>query len=251
MLKSFRTGVIVVVLLCFSVSNSVAVADPDDPDDPDKIVQSKETADDWLLTVSLDHVAITSVPNMAATAFTREAYISATATVKVQPLHPDQPPAPGTKVTQRSISLWLQEGCQAQLQVTTLTGNNSSQAGLSGSATSAGATSITPNVSETPNPSITETIQPGTIVGVNLLNKVYPDLAVNKAVKSPYPQLPTTPPWVGPGWTNDTLTVSLRDWDEKVDGCAGPVSLRFEAEATMSTPHSSDNVDGFSAIVQV
>jgi hypothetical protein len=243
-LKCFRAGVIVVVLLGLTLSAGVAVADPPNLEDVHQYQDSKVTSDGWRLHVFLDDVAINSVPNMAATAFTREAYVSATATVWVEPLHPDDPAPSWTDVTQRSISLWLQQGCQATLGATTLSLNNSSQAGLQGTATNAGATSITPNASETPNPQYQQALSPGTAVGKNLQNKAYPD---NKVL----PPQPRKPPWVGPGWTNDTLTVSLQNWDMRIDGCAGPVSFRFIAEATMSTSRSDDGVDAFSAIVQV
>lgn len=239
--KVFRTGVITAVVLCLGIGGGVAVADPSDPDEA---VVSKDTADGWRLTASLSNVTITSVPNMAATAFTRQAYVSATATVKVEPLRPNEPAPRGTEVKQRSISLWLQMGCQATLGGTSLSLNNTSSAGLSGTANNAGAASITPNASESPNPQYSQALTPGTINGKNMQNKAYPD-------KSVTPPQSAVPPWVGPGWTNDTLTVSVQNWSMRVDSCAGPVSFRFIAEATMSTDHSNDAVDAFSAIVQV
>jgi MspA len=241
-LKSFRSGVIVVVLLCLTLGAGVAVADPPNLED---VHQSKDyPLDGWRLHVSLENMNITSVPNMAATAFTREAFISATATVAIEALDPNDPAPQGTDVSQRSISLWLQEGCQANLSSATLSDNNTSSVGLGGTFTNTGASSISPSTSELPNPSIQGVVLPGTIIGKNLLNKAYPDKNI------PAPPNPR-PPWVGSGWSNDKLVVSLQNWNTKIDGCGGPVSIRFHAEALMSTPHSDDGVDAYSAIVQI
>ena len=241
MLKSFRSGVIVVVLLCLKLSAGVAVADPPNLED---VHQSTDyPLDGWRLHVSLENMSITSVPNMAATAFTREAFISATATVWVEPLYPDDPTPLGLGIRQRSISLWLEQGCQIKLQGGTVGLNNTSSTSISESATSAGATTTSPSASETPNPSYQQQLTPGEIVAKSIQNKAYPD----KNEQGKYP----TPPWVGPRWTNDTLTVSVQNWDLKYNACAGPVSFRFQGEATMSTDRSTDNVDAFGDIVQV
>jgi hypothetical protein len=241
-LNSIRTVVFVVVLLCWSLSGGVAVADS--PNLENVTDQFKDTPDGWRLHVSLYNVTITSVPNMAATAFTREAYVSATAEVWVEALHPDDSTPSGSEVTQRSISLWLQQGCQTNLSVTTLSENATAGSSLSGTAAGGGAPSISPSGTGNTNPSIQQTLQPGNVTAKNLQNKAYPDLKV-------VPPQPLIPPWVGPGWSNDKLTVSVRNWNLAVDSCAGPVSFRFIAEATMSTRRSDDAVDAFSAIVQV
>jgi hypothetical protein len=227
-------------VLCVILSAGVAVADP--PNLQDVTDQFKDVPGSWRLHVSLTNMSITSVPNMAATAFTREAFITATAEVWVQALDPNGSTPTGLDVTQRGISLWLQEGCQANLSVTTLSENNTESSGLS--ATAAAAASISPTVAQNNNPSVQQTLQPGSVTGKNLKNKVYPD----KAVTTPQP---LTPPWVGPQWSDDRLTVGVQNWDLKVDSCAGPVSFRFIGEATMSTARSEDTVDAFSAIVQV
>ena len=179
---------------------------------------------------------------MAATAFTREAFVSATATVWVEALNPMDSTPPGAGVTQRSISLFLQEGCQAVVGGANLTLGNSSSTSLQETTTTPGSTSITPQASETPNPQYQQALSPGTIAAKNLQNKAYPD----------QPDLSAQPPpWVEPGWKNDTLTVSLRNWDLKVDSCGGPVSFRFQGEALMSTRRYNAAVDAFSDIVQV
>ena len=256
MLKCFRAAAIVVVLLCWNLSGGVAVADA--PNLEDVTDQFKDTPDGlWRLHVSLYNMNITSVPNMAATAFSREAFISATAEVWVEPLDPVEKTPEGSQVTQRSISLWLEQGCQAKLGTATLSNQGTSNEGLSNTATTnadeTGTTtstsnSVTPNVGGNFNPSYQQVLLTGTIDRRVLENKAFPDLQVDeKALQG----APKKPPWVGPGWSNDKLTVAVRNWDLKVDGCAGPVSFRFQAGATMSTLRSDDTADAYSAIVQV
>jgi hypothetical protein len=240
-LKSVRATVVVAIVLCLALSGGVALADPPDPD---TIEDSKITSDgNWRLHITLSGVNITSVPNMAATAFTREAYVSATAQVQVEALRPEEAIAPGAGVTSRSVSLWLQMGCQAVVGGENLTLSNTSQVGLSGNATNAGAASVTPSAGDNPNPQFQQALSPGTMVAKNLQNKAYPPDKPDPSAK--------TPPWVTFPWQNDSLTVSLHAWDMKVDSCGGPVSFRFIGEATMSTLRSDDAVDVFSAIVQV
>ena len=170
MRKSFRTVALVVVLFCWGLSGGVAAADP--PNLEDVTDQFKDTPDGWRLHVSLYNMTITSVPNMAATAFSREAFVSATAEVWVEALHPEERTPEGSKVTQRSISLWLQQGCQANLSTTTLSDNGTSGGGLSATTgtdangASTG-TATSPNVTGNNNPSIQQTVQPGTIAEEN------------------------------------------------------------------------------------
>ena len=264
MLKAFRTGVIVAVILCFTftVSGGVAAADPPDPGgieqaaaaadspDPDHIEQTTDTADgNWRLHASLDHVRITSVPNMAATAFTREAFISATATVWVQPLH-DAPPPPdeGAYVRQRSITLFLQEGCQANMGDATMTLNNNSFDQVSGTAATTGPNTITPTVAGSLFPAYQQFLTPGTTTQAMQRLAAWP---------TPFPSddkkdIETKPPWVTEdGWKGDTLTVGVNNTDMHFDKCAGPVSLRFIAAATMQTKRSYYTTAAFSATVQV
>jgi hypothetical protein len=265
LLKYFRAVVIVAVLPCWSVIGGVAVADPANLEDVTD--QFKDTPDGlWRLHVSLRNMNITSVPNMAATAFTREAFVSAAAEVWVEALHPDDKTPEGAGVMQRSITLWLEQGCQANLQTTTLGAQDYSPTSLSdinstgtnGAGASTGTTnSVTPNAGTQPEETFQQQLLPGYINRKLLDQKVYPDLKANpgalndldlrSGLKDPRP-----PPWVlaaGPGWLDDKLTVAVRNWDLKVDSCAGPVSFRFQAGATMSTPHFDTNVDAYGAIV--
>ncbi|MDT5397617.1 MAG: hypothetical protein QOK33_848, partial [Mycobacterium sp.] len=69
MLRPLRAGTLAVTLLC--VAGGVAKADPIPLAD---VTQSADTDDNWHLSASLTRMAMNSVPNMAATAFTREAF---------------------------------------------------------------------------------------------------------------------------------------------------------------------------------
>jgi hypothetical protein len=67
-LRILRAGaLVVVVLLC--LGDGVAAADPLPVAD---VTQSADTDDGWHLSAALTRMTINSVPNMAATAFTRE-----------------------------------------------------------------------------------------------------------------------------------------------------------------------------------
>ena len=235
-MKSFRIGVIAVVLVSLTLSVGVAAADVDAPNLNNRS-DSKPTHDGWVLKVSLADMNITSVPNMAATAFTREAFVSATATV--ENLAPAGKP-PASEVPKRTISLWMQLGCQVDLGALTLTGSNTSQVGISSTANNAGAVSVTPNASDNPNPQLALPVSPGTIKEKNLLNKAYPPADSTK------PDAPKPP-----AADANALIVSLRMWDMKVEACGGPVSARFHAEAQEESSHSTDSVDAYSDIVQI
>ena len=240
MLKCFRTAVVVGAVLCLTLSGAIASAEPVDPDTAQ---DSTDSADgQWRLHVKLEHWRIESVPNMAATAFTREAYISATATVSIDALDQNNPTPKGANITQRSISLWLQEGCQATMGQGTLNISNTATTGLSATTSPAGGPSVTPSVANSPDPQYGQALAPGTIVGKNLQNKAYPD--------KPDPAAPK-PPWLTTNWGDDTLTVSIQNWDLKVDACAGPVSFRFIGEALMYTQQYTLGVDTYSNIVQI
>ena len=73
-----RTIVIVVTPLLFC--GGVAAADPVPVAD---VTQSADTDDGWKLSAALTHMAINSVPNMAATGLTREAFVSGKAVAKI------------------------------------------------------------------------------------------------------------------------------------------------------------------------
>lgn len=98
-----RTGVIVVALL--SMGGGVAGAEPLPVAD---VTQSVQTDDGWHLSSTLTNMTINSVPNMAATAFTREGFVTgkATATIDGDGAVP---------VNSGTLVLGVQLGCQIDL----------------------------------------------------------------------------------------------------------------------------------------
>jgi hypothetical protein len=101
--QSFRIGVIAVALL--SMGGGVAAADRLPVAD---VTQSANTDDGWNLSSSLTNMTINSVPNMAATAFTREGFVTGKATATIDG-DGDVPVNSGTLV------LGVQLGCQIDL----------------------------------------------------------------------------------------------------------------------------------------
>ena len=106
MFKSVLIGVLVAVLL--PVGGSVAAADPDVPD----VVQYKDF-DGWRMSLEITDITIESVPNIAATATTREGFVTARATEYITRLNGDEATA-DTKLTDDGSSLTLKAvtGCQ-------------------------------------------------------------------------------------------------------------------------------------------
>jgi hypothetical protein len=92
-----------VTLLC--VATGVAKADPIPIQD---VSQAADTDDNWHLGVALTMMAMNSVPNMAATAFTREAFVTgkAMATIDGNGAIP---------VNSGTLVFGLQLGCQIDL----------------------------------------------------------------------------------------------------------------------------------------
>jgi MspA len=102
-LRFFWAGIVVVAFV-FGTAG-VATADPVSVAD---VTRTVDTPDGYHLSASLTNVTIQSVPNMAATAFTREAYVSATATATI---------SGGTEpVTGGKLELWFMAGCQIGME---------------------------------------------------------------------------------------------------------------------------------------
>jgi len=78
-LKPFRVCAIVVALM--TVGDGVAAADPMKIPDVNQYV---DTMDGWRLNASLTDVTINPVANMAATAFSREGFVSGRATEVIE-----------------------------------------------------------------------------------------------------------------------------------------------------------------------
>src|SRR5258708_10320791 len=73
-----RAGGVAVALLC--LGHGQAAADPLPVAD---VTQSADTDDGWHLSAALTRMAINSVPNMAATAFTREGFVTGKAAATI------------------------------------------------------------------------------------------------------------------------------------------------------------------------
>jgi hypothetical protein len=69
--RLLRAGAGALALLC--LTGGVATADPLPVAD---VTQSADTDDGWRLSAALSRMTINSVPNMAATAFTREGFVT-------------------------------------------------------------------------------------------------------------------------------------------------------------------------------
>ena len=104
MLRVVRTGILALALLC--ARTGVAVADPVALDD---VTQSADTVDGWHVRAVLTKMTVDAVPNMADTAFSREGFITATATATLQ--------GGGARpVNSGVLRLSVQLGCQTDLR---------------------------------------------------------------------------------------------------------------------------------------
>src|ERR1700757_3427563 len=99
----FRTAVVVVLPLFLSCG--VAAADPVPVAD---VTRSADTDDGWHLSDTLTNMTIDSVPNMAATLLTKEAFVSGKALAKID--------GDGNiPVNSGTLLLGVQLGCQLDL----------------------------------------------------------------------------------------------------------------------------------------
>ena len=101
--KVLRVGAVAVAILC--LGHGVAAAEPLPVAD---VTQSADTDDGWHLSTALTRMTINSVPNMAATAFTREGFVTgkAEATIDGNGAIP---------VNSGNLVMGLQLGCQVDL----------------------------------------------------------------------------------------------------------------------------------------
>src|SRR5689334_15136302 len=104
MVWSFWVGLLEVVV-CFGVG-CVAVSDAVDLP-PVSSSTDPERTDGWTITVSLTDMKIDAVPNMAATAFSREGFVSGTATLTADGRGKSRAP-----VTAGELRAFAQIGCQ-------------------------------------------------------------------------------------------------------------------------------------------
>jgi hypothetical protein len=195
------------------VSAAVAAADPLPVAD---VTQSADTDDGWHLTASLTRMTINSVPNMAATAFTREGFVTGKAAAAIEGNG-------GVAVNSGSLFFGLQLGCQVDL----------SEGGSIGGDADVG-------------------ISPGFNGGSNILSDVgpYADLGVNGSINL----LPGTITNIGLGkkaLKGRTGEIVVHDAHVKIDGCGGAVSVRFFATAMIDTDKSDDSVNAYGDILSL
>ena len=103
MVRLLRAGAVVVILL--SLGSGVAAAEPLPVAD---VTQSADTDDGWHLSAALTRMTINSVPNMAATAFTREGFVTGKAAATIDGNG-------ATAVNSGSLVFGVQLGCQVDL----------------------------------------------------------------------------------------------------------------------------------------
>lgn len=238
MLKCFRTGVIVLAL--FGATGAVAAADPVPVEDVtrgpvDTVGCGLEPPKLCLhLSSILAGMSINSVPNMAATAFTREAFVTGRATEKITG-------DDTSKVKYVRLLLGLQVGCQIDL-------SQGAQLGLGGtlnlgSTLDNAETGAAPVIDFPPadnvNPNITVYVHPGNLQNVSL---------IDKTIKSEDGDDLKT---ITDGDGTIVFNAAVHDWHINVDKCGGPVSIRLVATAWVSTPYSDDNVTAYGDIIQI
>jgi MspA len=206
--RLLRVGAIALALFC--LSDGVAAAEPVPVAD---VTQSADTDDGWHLSAALTHMALNSVPNMAATAFTREGFVTGKAVASIDGNG-------AVAVNSGTLVMGLQLGCQVDL----------SEGGSVGVDADAG-------------------ISPG-FNGGNLLNIVgpYADIGGNASINL----LPGNITNLGLGKKDlkgRTGEIVVHDAHVKVDGCGGQVAVRFFATVMIDTDKSDDSVNAYGDIL--
>ncbi|TDH19616.1 hypothetical protein EJ571_18435 [Mycobacteroides franklinii] len=180
------------------------------------VTQSAVTDDGWHLSDSLSRMTINSVPNMAATAFTREGFVTGKAAASIDGNG-------AVPVNSGTLVMGLQLGCQIDLSEggsVDVGADAGINPGFSGSSNILGMIGPYAEV----NGSISVNLLPGTIKNI-VLGK--------KALK---------------GRTGEIV---VHDAHVKVDACGGPVSIRFFTTAMIDTDKSDDSVNVYGDILSL
>lgn len=207
-LRLLRAGAIAAALLC--LADGVAAADPLPVAD---VTQSTDTDDGWHLSVALTRMTINSVPNMAATAFTREGFVTGKAEATIDGNGADP-------VNSGTLVLGLQLGCQVDL----------SEGGSLDVGADAG-------------------ISPGLTRG-DLFDAIGPYAEVNGSASINL--LPGTITNLGLGkkaLKGRTGEIVVHDAHVKVDACGGQVAVRFFASVMTDTDKSDDSINAYGDIL--
>ncbi|MEV6559305.1 MspA family porin [Nocardia sp. NPDC051756] len=163
------------------------------------------TDDGWTLTVTKTAETLDRYPNLAATMFTREGFVSLKAIAEVT--------GKGTQpVNAAVVSFGYQIGCQIDVS-SGLTTSLGVSFGPNASLNISYPPSVSLGVNASVSPNVSTTLKPGSIATVEFGKKA---LASGRA------------------------SIAMDQVEVKVDACMGPVSLRSFATATMSTP-TADN----------
>lgn len=178
------------------------------------VTQSADTDDGWHLSAAFTRMTINSVPNMAATGFTREGFVTGKAAATIDGNG-------GVAVNSGTLVMGLQLGCQVDL----------SEGGSIGADADAG-------------------INPGFNNGGDLFSVFgpYADIGVNGSINL----LPGNITNLGLGkkeLKGRTGEIVVHDAHVKVDGCGGQVSVRFFATAMIDTDKSDDSINAYGDIL--
>ncbi|WP_244467428.1 MspA family porin [Nocardia vulneris] len=163
------------------------------------------TDDGWTLTVTKTSETLDRYPNLAATMFTREGFVSLKAIAEIA--------GTGNKpVSSGQVSFGYQVGCQIDVS-SGLTTSLGFSMGPNASVNISYPPSVSLGVNASVNPNVSTTLKPGSIATIEFGRK---QLASGRA------------------------SIAMDQVEVKVDACMGPVSLRSFATATMSTS-TADN----------
>ncbi len=219
MRRSFPAGIVVVALV-FGTAG-VAAANPITVPD---VTRTVPTPDGYQLSASLTNVTIESVPNMAATAFSREAFLSATATATIS--------GGNEPVTGGKLELWFMAGCQIGME----------GGGFLGLGSTVGISSILNNLAGLAapkaevNPTSSLQLMPGRIAYELLNSKQIDPIGAQSDIDAF-------------GQTVMRIDVSAASF--KADACGGPVTVRLGVTARMSTRKNESESNAYGDNVSV
>ena len=208
MARLLRAGGCAAVLVC--LSHGMAAAEPVPVAD---VTQSSDTDDGWHLSATLTQMTINSVPNMAATAFTREGFVTGKAVASIGGNG-------AIPVNSGTLILGLQLGCQVDL---------SEGGSINGDAD----IGISPGLH---NGDVFDDLGP------------FADLDGGASINL----LPGNVTNVGLGkkeLKGRIGEIVVHDAHVKVDGCGGQVAIRFFTTAMIDTDKSDDSVNAYGDIL--
>ncbi|MFE3195438.1 MspA family porin [Nocardia sp. NPDC059240] len=173
---------------------------------PDKFRQTL-TDDGWTLSVTKTSENLDRYPNLAATMFTREGFVSLKAIAEVSG-------AGGQPISAGTLTLGYQLGCQVDVS-NGLTLGMGFSIGPNASVTISQFPSVSVGASASVSPNISTTLKPGSIATIDFGSK----------------------PLAGP-----RASITAEGVEIKIDACMGPVTLRSYATARISTPAADNTV---------